>query len=115
MITAIALSIALSTTAPAPVQVQVKSDTIPHSIQIKDVESNKFTKDTTSQITWSIFGLTGDSQAGCTAYVVAYDKKGRKVMDANVPIPPSILEQFGKYAKIIDEYIISLYKVQKKK
>jgi hypothetical protein len=111
MITAIALSIALSTTAP----VQVQTDTIPHSIQIKDVESNKFTKDTTSQITWSIFGLTGDSQAGCTAYVVAYDKKGRKVMDANVPIPPSILEQFGKYAKIIDEYIISLYKVQKKK
>ena len=111
MITAIALSIALSTTAP----VQVQTDTIPHSIQIKDIESNKFTKDTTSQITWSIFGLTGDSQAGCTAYVVAYDKKGRKVMDANVPIPPSILEQFGKYAKIIDEYIISLYKVQKKK
>jgi hypothetical protein len=113
MITAIALSIALTTTAP--VQVQTQTDTIPHSIQIKDVESNKFTKDTTSQITWSIFGLTGDSQAGCTAYVVAYDKKGRKVMDANVPIPPSILEQFGKYAKIIDEYIISLYKVQKKK
>jgi hypothetical protein len=113
MITAIALSIALSTSAP--VQVQTQTDTIPHSIQIKDVESNKFTKDTTSQITWSIFGLTGDSQAGCTAYVVAYDKKGRKVMDANVPIPPSILEQFGKYAKIIDEYIISLYKVQKKK
>jgi hypothetical protein len=113
MITAIALSIALTTTTTAPVQVQ--SDTIPHSIQIKDVESNKFTKDTTSQITWSIFGLTGDSQAGCTAYVVAYDKKGRKVMDSNVPIPPSILEQFGKYAKIIDEYIISLYKVQKKK
>jgi hypothetical protein len=111
MITAIALSIALTTTAP----VQVQTDTIPHSIQIKDVESNKFTKDTTSQITWSIFGLTGDSQAGCTAYVVAYDKKGRKVMDANVPIPPSILEQFGKYAKTIDEYIISLYKVQKKK
>jgi hypothetical protein len=113
MITAIALSIALTTTAP--VQVQTQTDTIPHSIQIKDVESNKFTKDTTSQITWSIFGLTGDSQAGCTAYVVAYDKKGRKVMDANIPIPPSILEQFGKYAKIIDEYIISLYKVQKKK
>jgi hypothetical protein len=113
MITAIALSIALTTTAP--VQVQTQTDTIPHSIQIKDVESNKFTKDTTSQITWSIFGLTGDSKAGCTAYVVAYDKKGRKVMDANVPIPPSILEQFGKYAKIIDEYIISLYKVQKKK
>jgi hypothetical protein len=113
MITAIALSIALTTTAP--VQVQTQTDTIPHSIQIKDVESNKFTKDTTSQITWSIFGLTGDSQAGCTAYVVAYDKKGRKVMDANVPVPPSILEQFGKYAKIIDEYIISLYKVQKKK
>jgi hypothetical protein len=113
MITAIALSIALTTTAP--VQVQTQTDTIPHSIQIKDVESNKFTKDTTSQITWSIFGLTGDSQAGCTAYVVAYDKKGRKVMDANVPIPTSILEQFGKYAKIIDEYIISLYKVQKKK
>jgi hypothetical protein len=111
MITAIALSIALTTSAP----VQVQTDTIPHSIQIKDVESNKFTKDTTSQITWSIFGLTGDSDAGCTAYVVAYDKKGRKVMDANIPIPPSILEQFGKYAKIIDEYIISLYKVQKKK
>jgi hypothetical protein len=113
MITALITAIALTTTAP--VQVQVKSDTIPHSIQIKDIESNKFTKDTTSQITWSIFGLTGDSKAGCTAYVVAYDKKGRKVMDSNVPIPPSILEQFGKYAKIIDEYIISLYKVQKKK
>jgi hypothetical protein len=113
MITAIALSIALTTTAP--VQVQTQTDTIPYSIQIKDVESNKFTKDTTSQITWSIFGLTGDTEAGCTAYVVAYDKKGRKVMDSNVPIPPSILEQWGKYAKLVDDYIISLYKVQKKK
>lgn len=113
MITAILTSIALSTTAP--VQVQVKADTIPTSIQVKEIESNKFTKDTVSQITWSIFGLTGDSDAGCTAYVVAYDKKGRKVMDANVPIPPSILHQFGKYSKLIDDYIISLYKVQKKK
>lgn len=109
--TALLTSIALSTTAP----VQVQTDTIPTSIQVKEVESNKFTKDTVSQITWSIFGLTGNSDAGCTAYVVAYDKKGRKVMDANVPIPSSILHQFGKYSKIIDEYIISLYKVQKKK
>ena len=111
MITAILTSIALSTTAP----VQVQTDTIPTSIQVKEVESNKFTKDTVSQITWSIFGLTGNSDAGCTAYVVAYDKKGRKVMDANVPIPPSILDKFGKYAKLIDDYIISLYKVEKKK
>jgi hypothetical protein len=112
MITALITAIALTTTAPVQVQ---QADTIPYSIQIKDVESNKFTKDTTSQITWSIFGLTGDTEAGCTAYVVAYDKKGRKVMDSNVPIPPSILEQWGKYAKLVDEYIISLYKVQKKK
>jgi hypothetical protein len=36
-------------------------------------------------------------------------------MDANVPIPPSILEQWGNYSKLIDNYIISLYKIQKKK
>jgi hypothetical protein len=112
MITAIALSIALSTTAP--VQVQVKADTIPSAIQVKAVEFNRLTKDTITQVTWVVFGLTRDTAHGCNTYVVAYDRKGRKITDGNVPIPAAIVKQWGTDNTLIDDFILNFYKLIKR-
>jgi hypothetical protein len=112
MITAIALSIALSTTAP--VQVQVQTDSIPSAIQVKAVEFNKLTKDTITQITWVVFGLSRDTTQGCNSYVVAYDKRGRKVTDGNVPIPAHIVQEWGTDNTLIDDFILNFYKLIKR-
>jgi hypothetical protein len=110
MITAIALSIALSTSAP----VQVQSDTIPSAIQVKAVEFNRLTKDTITQVNWWVFGLGRDTAQGCNTYVVAYDKRGRKVTDGNVPIPAHIVQQWGTDNTLIDDYILNFYKLIKR-
>ena len=112
MITALITAITLSTTAP--VQVQVQADTIPAAIQVKAVEFNKLTKDTITQVTWSVFGLTRDSLQGCTDYVVAYDKRAKKVTDGNVPIPAHIVQQWGTDNTLIDDYILNFYKLIKR-
>jgi hypothetical protein len=112
MITALITAIALSTTAP--VQVQVKSDTIPSAIQVKAVEFNRLTKDTITQITWVVFGLSRDTTQGCNSYVVAYDKRGRKVTDGNVPIPAHIVQEWGTDNTLIDDFILNFYKLIKR-
>ena len=110
MITALITSIALSTTAP----VQVQTDTIPSAIQVKPVEFNRLTKDTITQVTWVVFGLTRDTTQGCNTYVVAYDKKGRKVTDGNVPIPAAIVKEWGTDNTLIDDFILNFYKLIKR-
>ena len=111
MITTIALSIALSTSAPVQV---LKADTIPASIQVKAVEFNRLTKDTVTQITWVVFGLGRDTTKGCNTYVVAYDRKGRKVTDGNVPIPAHIVQQWGTDNTLIDDFILKFYNLIKR-
>ena len=108
MITALITAFTLTTTAP------VQADTIPAAIQVKAVEFNKLTKDTITQVTWSVFGLTRDTAQGCTAYVVAYDKKGKKIADGNVPIPAEIVKQWGTDNTLIDDYILNFYKLIKR-
>ena len=108
MITALITAIALSTTAP------VQSDTIPGSIQVKPVEFNRLTKDTITQVTWVVFGLTRDTTQGCNTYVVAYDKRGRKVTDGNVPIPAAIVRQWGTDNTLIDDFILKFYNLIKR-
>ena len=110
MITAILTSIALSTTAP----VQVQSDTIPSAIQVKPVEFNRLTKDTVTQINWWVFGLGRDTTHGCNTYVVAYDKRGKKVTDGNVPIPAAIVKQWGTDNTLIDDFILKFYNLIKR-
>jgi hypothetical protein len=110
MITAIALSIALTTTAP----VQVQADTIPSAIQVKAVEFNRLTKDTITQVNWWVFGLGRDTAQGCNTYVVAYDKRGRKVTDGNVPIPAHIVQQWGTDNTLIDDFILKFYNLIKR-
>ena len=107
MITALITAIALTT---APVQ----SDTIPGSIQVKPVEFNRLTKDTVTQVTWVVFGLTRDTAQGCNTYVVAYDRKGKKVTDGNVPIPAAIVKQWGTDNTLIDDFILKFYNLIKR-
>jgi hypothetical protein len=111
MLTAIALSIALTTTAPVQVQ---QADTIPASIQVKPVEFNKLTKDTITQVTWVVFGLSRDTTKGCNSYVEAYDRKGKKITDGNVPIPAHIVQQWGTDNTLIDDFILNFYKLIKR-
>jgi hypothetical protein len=105
MITAILTSILISTT---PV------DTIPSAIQVKAVEFNRLTKDTVTQITWVVFGLGRDTAKGCNTYVVAYDRKGKKVTDGNVPIPAHIVQQWGTDNTLIDDFILKFYNLIKR-
>jgi hypothetical protein len=112
MITALITAIALTTTAP--VQVQTQADTIPSAIQVKAVEFNRLTKDTITQITWVVFGLSRDTTQGCNSYVVAYDKRGRKVTDGNVPIPAHIVQEWGTDNTLIDDFILNFYKLIKR-
>ena len=107
MITALITAIALTT---APVQ----SDTIPGSIQVKPVEFNRLTKDTVTQVTWVVFGLTRDTEQGCNTYVVAYDKRDKKVTDGNVPIPAAIVKQWGTDNTLIDDFILKFYNLIKR-
>ena len=107
MITALITAIALTT---APVQ----SDTIPGSIQVKPVEFNRLTKDTVTQVTWVVFGLTRDTAQGCNTYVVAYDRKDKKVTDGNVPIPAAIVKQWGTDNTLIDDFILKFYNLIKR-
>ena len=109
MLTAIATAIALSTT-PVPVQ----ADTIPAAIQVKPVEFNKLTKDTITQVTWVVFGLTRDENKGCSSYVEFFDKKGKKIFDGNVPIPAAIVQMWGTDNTLIDDYILNFYKLIKR-
>lgn len=111
MITALLTSIALSTTTPVIVQ---NLDTIPASIQVKPVEFNRLTKDTITQITWSVFGITRDTTKGCNSYVVAYDKKDKKIADLNIPIPANVLAKWGNDDTVIDDYILTFLGLQKK-
>ncbi len=108
MLTAIATAIALSTTAP------VQADTIPAAIQVKPVEFNKLTKDTITQVTWVVFGLTRDENKGCSSYVEFFDKKGKKIFDGNVPIPAAIVQMWGTDNTLIDDYILNHYKLIKR-
>ena len=110
MITALITAIALTTTAP----VQVQTDTIPTAIQVKAVEFNRLTKDTITQINWWVFGLGRDTAQGCNTYVVAYDKRGRKVTDGNVPIPAAIVKEWGTDNTLIDDFILKFYNLQKR-
>ena len=109
MITALITAFTLTT---APVQVQ--TDTIPAAIQVQPIEFNKLTKDTITQITWVVFGVGRDTTQGCTAYVVAYDKKGKKITDGNVPIPAAIVQQWGTDNTLIDDFILNFYKLIKR-
>ena len=110
MITALITAIALTTTAP----VQVQADTIPSAIQVKAIEFNRLTKDTITQITWVVFGLTRDTTQGCNTYVVSYDRKGKKVTDGNVPIPAAIVKEWGTDNTLIDDFILKFYNLIKR-
>ena len=110
MITTLIAAIALSTTAP----VQVQADTIPSAIQVKAVEFNRLTKDTITQVTWVVFGLGRDTTQGCNTYVVAYDRKDKKVTDGNVPIPAAIVKQWGTDNTLIDDFILKFYNLLKR-
>lgn len=105
MITALLTSIVIST---------AQLDSIPTAIQVKPVEFNRLKKDTITQVTWSVFGLTRDTAQGCTAYVVAYDKRGNKVTDGNVSIPAEIVKQWGTDNTLIDDYILKFYNLHKR-
>jgi len=105
MIAAILTSIIISTT---PV------DSIPSAIQVKPVEFNRLTKDTITQVTWVVFGLSRDTAQGCNTYVVAYDRKGNKVTDGNVPIPAQIVQAWGTDNTLIDDFILKFYNLIKR-
>lgn len=81
-----------------------KIDTVKNSVLVKPVLMNWINKDTAYQITWQFFQVTRDTTIGCNSYVEVFDRKGKKLMEKNVPIDKVTLHYYPNLAPI-DKYI----------
>lgn len=81
-----------------------KVDTVRNAVLVKPVLMNWINKDTAYQITWQLFQVSRDTAIGCNSYVEVFDRKGKKLMEKNVPIDRSTLHYYPNLAPI-DKYI----------
>ncbi|TAG31868.1 MAG: hypothetical protein EAZ35_02130 [Sphingobacteriia bacterium] len=98
--------------AAIAVQAQ-KIDTVQSAILVNPVVVNALTKDTAFQVSWSAFGITRDTSKGCNTYVQVFDRKAKRVMELNIPIPAKTLQDWDSDI-IIDNYILTFLGLTKK-
>ena len=89
-------------------------DTVKNAIQVNPIVVNAMAKDTCYQVTWTVFGVNRNDSSGANSYVQLFDGKAKKVSDMNIPIPYSILSVWLD-DKVIDDYILSILGLTKKK
>lgn len=66
-----------------------KVDSVKNALQVVPIQINALTKDSVYQLTWNVFGISRqDTTSGANSYVQLYDRKGKRVQEMNVPIPP---------------------------
>lgn len=83
------------------------SGVIKNALQVQPVVVNSLQKDTCYQLTWSVFGINrNDTTSGANSYVQLYDRKGKRVQEMNVAIPPKVLAVWLD-DKVIDDYILT--------
>jgi hypothetical protein len=88
-------------------------DTVKSAILIQPVVVNVMAKDTAYQVTWSAFGVTPDTAQGCNTYVQMFDRKGKKVLDFNCPIPAATKNAWGP-DDVITNFIFLTYGITRK-
>ena len=92
-----------------------KVDSVKNALQVTPVVVNALQKDTVYQLTWNVFGISRqDTTSGANSYVQLYDRKGKRVQEMNVPIPPKILAIWLDDS-IIDFHILSFLGLTKRK
>lgn len=97
LLTTIGLFIALTTSAQ-------KVDTVRNAVLVKPVLMNWINKDSAYQFSWQLFQVGRDTANGCNSYVEVFDRKGKKLMEKNVPIDRATLHYYPNLAPI-DKYI----------
>lgn len=81
-----------------------KVDTVRNAVLVKPVLMNWINKDSAYQFTWQFFQVSRDTANGCNSYVEVFDRKGKKLMEKNVPIDKATLHYYPNLAPI-DRYI----------
>lgn len=97
ILTTIAILFAVSTQAQ-------KVDTVRNAVLVKPVLMNWINKDSAYQFSWQLFQVGRDTANGCNSYVEVFDRKGKKLMEKNVPIDRATLHYYPNLAPI-DKYI----------
>lgn len=92
-----------------------KTDTVRNAIQVVPIQINALTKDSVFQVSWSVFGINrNDTTSGASSYVQLYDRKGKRVSEMNVSIPPKVLSVWLDDITI-DTYILKFLGLTKRK
>lgn len=81
-----------------------KVDTVRNAVLVKPVLMNWINKDSAFQFTWQFFQVSRDTANGCNSYVEVFDRKGKKLMEKNIPIDKATLHYYPNLAPI-DRYI----------
>lgn len=98
----------------AALKAQTVQDTVKSAIFIQPIVVNAMAKDTAYQVTWSAFGVSNDTTQGCNTYVQMFDRKAKKVLDFNCPIPASVKNAWGYDDNVITNYIFLTFGITKK-
>lgn len=84
------------------------------AIQVVPVMVNNLVKDTAYQLTWAVLSLTRDTAVGANSYVQMFDRKARRVYEANVYIPKEVIRVWGTDDTVIDDYILNYYNLTRR-
>lgn len=101
------LGLALTLNASAQI------DTVKNAIQVQPAVVNSLQKDTCYQITWSVFGVNRNDTSGANSYVQLFDRRAKRVLELNVPIPYGVLSVWLDDV-VIDNYILKFLGLKKK-
>lgn len=82
----------------------VASDTmfVKGSYKIQKVEVDRFSKDTATHFTYSVFGVSSDTSKPANSYIQFFDKNKKPVLEKNLIIPPHILKLWIEDWIIVD-------------
>lgn len=106
---------AQDTSSILPVKEWSYIDTVPSATLVVPKEFNSLTGDTIYQVTVGVFGIVANSTQPANTYVQCFDAKGKKVHEANVPIPYSILSVWGQDDTVLIDYVLAEIKLKRKK
>jgi hypothetical protein len=85
-------------------------DTVASSIQVQP-KVNEITNDTTYQVTWLIVDGLGRDTTAKQFYIAFYNRKAANIYSVNKTVPFYIYKNQGTNNTLIDDYILSLFKL----
>lgn len=81
---------------------QTDTSFVKGSYKIQKVEVDRFTKDTATHFTFSIFGVSSDTSKPANSYIQFFDKNKKSVLEKNLIIPTHVLKVWLNDSVIVD-------------